>query len=42
MNWVALLRFFGEQHAAMVGEDADGIAVDGRPAGDEAGAVRAA
>ena len=35
-----LLRLFAEQHAARVGEHANGVAVDLRPAGDEAGAVQ--
>jgi hypothetical protein len=34
-----LLGFFAEQHAAVVRENADRIAVDARPARDERGAV---
>ena len=34
-----LLRLLGEQHALRVGEDADRLAVQLRPAGDERGAV---
>ena len=34
-----LLRLLGEQHALRVGEDADLVAVDPRPAGDQRAAV---
>ncbi len=35
-----LVRLLGEQHAPVVGQHADRVAVDGGPAGDQAGAVQ--